>query len=210
MQRTASPGQISNVQPRSRQYTEQADAKHPRPKRRKLGARDQRLGKLDDPEIPDKSDRDPQTSPSHPPDKNGEFKWILGVPAVKGSGAGDPGKSIFQVSNTGFSDIDSRFVPMPTEGRRSFGNFNRQIEVGDESKSLTLMVSHLTNPVLNMECNAAPTAQKQSLPARRQQKHPIIEVSRSCRLESFRNDFVFWLGPTHRTKSGQESLGSFK
>ena len=138
MQRTASPGQISNNQPRSGQYTEQA---HPRSKRRKLGAQDQRLGKPDDPDNPDESDRDPQISPSHPPDKNGEFKWVLGVSGVKGSDAGDAGKSIFQVSNTGFSDIDSRFVPMPTEGRRSFGNFNRQIEVGDESKSLTLMVS---------------------------------------------------------------------
>ena len=179
MQRTASPGQISNVRPPSGQHTEQTDTKHPRSKRRKLGAQDQRLDEPDDPHLPDESDRhepDPQTSPSHPPDKTGELKWVLGVPGVNGSGAGNAGKTGFQVSKTGFSDIDSRFVPMPTEGRRSFGNFNRQLEVGDESKSLNLMASPPKTLVLNMECNAAPTAQKQSFSARRKQKHCVIRV----------------------------------
>ena len=157
MQRTASPGQMS----RSGQYTEEADAEHLGSKRRKLGAQDQPLRRPDDPDLPGESDRHesgPQTSPSHPPDKTGEFKWILVVPGVKVFGAGNAGETIFQVSNTGFSDIDSRFVPMRTEGRRSFGSFNRQIEVGAESKSLTLMVSHPKTPVLNMACNAAATS----------------------------------------------------
>lgn len=141
MQRTASPGQTSNLQPRSEQHTEQKDANHSMSKRRKLGAGDQSLSKLDDLHSPDGSDRhepDPQSSPSHPPDDTAEFKWILGVPGVTSSDAGNTDKKDFRVSNTGFSDIDSRFIPMPAEGRRSFGNFNRQIEVGDEPKSFSL------------------------------------------------------------------------
>ncbi len=56
----------------------------------------------------------------------GETKWVLST--TKGE-AGD-GKPAFRVMTAGYADLDQEACWPATVGRRSFGKFNRELEVG--------------------------------------------------------------------------------
>lgn len=56
----------------------------------------------------------------------GETKWVLSTV----NGESGEGKAAFRVTRAGYSDLDQEAWRPATVGRRSFGRFNQELEVG--------------------------------------------------------------------------------
>lgn len=76
----------------------------------------------------------------------GETKWVLST--VNG-GAGD-GVQGLRVEKAGFADLDQNTWTPATVGRRSFGKFNREIEVGSDGSLFVHDPAHGTTKACNI------------------------------------------------------------
>lgn len=65
----------------------------------------------------------------------GETRWVLSTVSGDAKGAEGDGEVNFRVVKTGYSEIDSEASKPTDSGRKSFGKFNRKVEVGHVSRS---------------------------------------------------------------------------
>ena len=140
MQRAAASESISNPHSRPELDAKQPYTENPQTKRRKLEVQEygpvrsleecQNVTGLDGEET-----KTPRTINSIPEIAR-ESKWVLDAPNDGSSAVGNSLRAKIHIMNTGYSDIDSGTLYLPSEGRKSFGNFNRQIEVSHKSRAI--------------------------------------------------------------------------